>query len=76
MPIEFPQLVELTQKLCVLEDFGFTMPIQYRSGRIGSVIVSELASSTNPNSPTLDVDSFFLFWMYLGLDSDRKRDCV
>ena len=24
--IEFPQLVELTQKLCVLEDFGVTNP--------------------------------------------------
>ena len=24
--IEFPQLLELTQKLCVLEDFSFTNP--------------------------------------------------
>ena len=27
MCIEFPQLLELAQKLCVLEDFGVTQPI-------------------------------------------------
>ena len=35
--IEFPQLVELTQKLCVLEDFSFTQPIGWLHGVVNPV---------------------------------------
>ena len=48
MRIEFPQLVELARKLCVLEDFSFTQPIECEWVKL-ILILFRFAPSTPPS---------------------------